>query len=193
MYPALTLAVALGAASPSQSMLGVLVAGDDDTARALLDVCPRVAVFPVPSNGSAPAQIAAYKASCPEGIAIARVGAAGMRVDATTVRILGPLWEQQVGALPSGMFGVGSRVTDPFCTTVDALRFPGTLTFWWSYHARSPTMTTNAQREAATSLGYRQIRADCSLVGVPLVITEAGPSGRAWGTADAEGPPPPPA
>src|SRR5919198_3473032 len=238
MYPALTLAVALGAASPSQSMLGVLVEGDDDTARALLDVCPRVAVFPVPSNGSAPAQIAAYKASCPEGIAIARVGAAGMRVDATTVRILGPLWEQQVGALgltpgqdgvegpsepvgsasgvaafwadfailvnglnlrpvvgalPSGMFGVGSRATDPFCTTVDALRFPGTLTFWWSYHARSPTMTTNAQREAATSLGYRQIRADCSLVGVPLVITEAGPSGRAWGTADAEGPPPPPA
>jgi hypothetical protein len=231
MRSVLLLAAALSASSPSRSMLGVMVEGDDDTARALLDVCPRLAVFPVPSNGSAAAQIAAYKASCPEGIAIVRVGAAGMRVDATTVRILGPLWEQQVGALgltpgqdgvegpsepvgsprglaafwadfailvngmnlrpivgalPSGMFGLGSRATDPFCTTVDALRFPGTLTFWWSYHARSPTMTTNALREALTSLGYRQIRADCSLVGVPLVITEAGPSGRAWDAADAE-------
>jgi hypothetical protein len=91
-----------------------------------------------------------------------------------------------VGALPSNLRGLGSRRSDPFCATVDALRFPGTLTWWWSYHARSPTMTTNADREASTSLGYRRVRADCSLVGVPLLLTEAGPAGRGWRASDAE-------
>src|SRR5919197_4956832 len=47
-------------------------------------------------------------------------------------------------------------------------------------------MATSAQREAATTLGYRRIRADCALVGVPLVVTEAGPSRRDWEAADAE-------
>jgi hypothetical protein len=227
----LVLAAALGATTPSRSMLGVFVTGDDDTARALLDACPRVAVFSAPSNGSA-AAIAAYKATCPEGIAIARVGIAGMAVvGAATLDQFRLAWQADVaalpltpgqdgvegpsepvgspaglaafwasfasfvngmnlrpvvGALPSAMGGVGSAATDPFCTTVEALRFPGTLTWWWSYHARSPTMTTNALREAATSLGYRQVRADCSLVGVPLVVTEAGPAGRGWLEADAE-------
>jgi hypothetical protein len=229
MGVALLLAVAL-AASPPPTMLGAFLAGDDDLARALLDSCPRLAVFPVPSNGSAAEQIAAYKASCPEGIAIVRVGDAKMPVELAAAALASGAWARHVeglglspgqdavegptvvgsaaalaafwarfamvvnglnlrpviGALPSAMPGLGSHRTDPFCATVEALRFPGTLTWWWSYHARSPTMTTNAEREARTSLGYRQIRKDCDLVGVPLVVTEAGPSGRPWTGRDAE-------
>jgi hypothetical protein len=229
MGAALVLAISL-AAAPPPTMLGAFLAGDDDVARALIDSCPRVAVFPVPSNGSAASQIAAYKASCPEGIAIVRVGDPRMRVDAASAALASGAWAREIqalgltpgqdavegptlvgpaaalaafwaqfatlvnalnlrpviGALPAAMPGLGSHRTDPFCATVDALRFPGTLTWWWSYHARSPTMTTNAEREAATSLGYRQIRKDCDLVGVPFVVTEAGPSGRAWAARDAE-------
>ena len=42
------LALALAAVSPSR--LGVVVRGDDETSRALLAACPRLAVFPLPGG-----------------------------------------------------------------------------------------------------------------------------------------------
>src|SRR5919108_5359987 len=95
----LLLALAVGAAAtPSRSMLGVFVVGDDATAQALLGAspCPRVAVFPLEANGTAAAQIAAYKEHCPGGIAIARVGTPGLAVNGSTVAALGGVWQQEL-------------------------------------------------------------------------------------------------
>ena len=96
-----------------------------------------------------------------------------------------PLFRRPVvGALPTGMPGVGATGTNPFCPTADAMRLK-TYSWWWSYHARSATMTTDLATELGSTLGFRQIRTDCTLAGFPLVITEAGPAApRAWQATD---------
>jgi hypothetical protein len=100
MSPAFALTLAL-AATPSASELGIVAAANDTTTDQVLAAsrCPRVVVFPVPGDGSATSQFQAYKASCPTGIAIARVGNANAAVDDTTVTTFGGIWMSQVAAL----------------------------------------------------------------------------------------------
>jgi hypothetical protein len=88
-----------------------------------------------------------------------------------------------VGALPPVLpVGAGS-VADEFCTTVSQVRLVG-VPFAWSYHARSPTMTTTLATESSTTFAYRQIAADCALTTTTLFLTEAGPSARNWQATD---------
>src|SRR5689334_3124464 len=191
------------AAVPSTSKLGVRVVGDDATARALLGAspCPQVAVFPVPSNGSAGAQIRDGATNCPRGVAIARVGsdadtaATGLQLLDTWLSLV-PAEAGWVEAPP--VTGAADQVTAfwaAFATRVQAAnKIPvlaatasspcpaATGTFWWSWRARSP-MTQGAD-ELATTLGYRSVAHDCGLSGTPLVLTDIAPAGRSWQASD---------
>jgi len=90
-----------------------------------------------------------------------------------------------VGALPSGLPSGAGTSSDAFCQVASqvASAVGGSASYGWSYHARSPTMTTNVATESSTTLAYRQIISDCGLR-APLYITEAGPIGRAWESTD---------
>jgi hypothetical protein len=120
------------AATPSASELGIVAAGNDPTTTdnvITASPCPRVVVFPVPADGSATSQLQSYKASCPAGIAIVRVGNPNAAVDATTVTMLGPLWMSQVtalGATPDGVEGP----SEPSAVSPDVL-----AQFWSDFAA----------------------------------------------------------
>lgn len=71
---------------------------------------------------------------------------------------------------------------DGFCSAARALRAGGT-SWGWSWHAVSPTTTTDPAVEASTTLGFRAVRDSCGLSGIPLFLTALRPS-RAWQAAD---------
>jgi len=126
----LALVLALAAAAPlSSSKLGVVASANDASTDSALasSPCPRLAVFPVPGDGSAAAQIAAYRANCPGGTAIARVGNPGLAVDATTVTTLGPGWMVQLAALNAVLDGVEGP-SEPTAVSSDVL-----AQFWSSF------------------------------------------------------------
>lgn len=82
----------------------------------------------------------------------------------------------------TGMPSLGAN--DEFCATVAAIT--ASSNWAWSYHARSPTMSTSATTEAGSALAYRQIATDCpGLAGKILYVTEAGRSSGAWHVAPA--------
>ena len=72
---------------------------------------------------------------------------------------------------------------DGFCATARALRTAGG-TWGWSWHAASPTTSTDPQVEAATTLAFRAVRDSCGLAGTPLFVTALRPSSRAWLASD---------
>ncbi|MFL5272662.1 MAG: hypothetical protein ACJ79E_11440 [Anaeromyxobacteraceae bacterium] len=191
------------AAVPSTSKLGVRVVGDDATARALLAAspCPQVAVFPVPSNGFAGAQIRDYLTNCPRGIAIARVGtdadtaADGLQLLETWLSLVpaeagwveapaAPGTADQVTAFRTAFANaVQARSKIPVLPATSTSCPAVTGTFWWSWRARSPM--TQGTDELATTLGYRTVLAGCpGLSAVPLVLTDIAPAGRAWQASD---------
>jgi Synergist-CTERM protein sorting domain-containing protein len=84
-----------------------------------------------------------------------------------------------VGAVSSTVLASGA---DGFCATANAMRSK-TFEWWWSFHAHSP-ITEDIATERGPTFGYRQIRSDCGIAGVPLVVSEAGPAGRSWVASD---------
>jgi hypothetical protein len=215
MITTLFLAAAV-AAVPSTSKLGVRVVGDDATSQALLaaDPCPRLTVFPVPSNGTAGAQITGYETSCPSGRVIAQItGQDGIAVSAAiadqvvpVLLALVPAGAQAVEG-PAGVTGTSADVAAfwaEFAVLIHNANLTpvvpagaGTafcpiagavgatgVTWWWSWRALSP-MTQGAD-ETPTTLGYRAVLTACtsSLAGVPLAVTDIAPAGRAWQSTD---------
>jgi hypothetical protein len=190
------------AAVPSTSKLGVRVVGSDDTGILAASPCPRVAVFPVPSNGFARQQIADFATSCPAGIAIAQVGTDGLGA-AAALQSLGVL----IGTVPAGaaaveapeLTGTADQVAAfwaQFAASVQAAGMipvlratpaspcpSATGTFRWSWSARSPM--TQGSDDVATTLGYRAVLARCQeLLGIPLVLTDIAPARGPWLASD---------
>src|SRR5690349_13762765 len=183
------------AAVPSTSKLGVRVVGADDTGLLAASPCPRVAVFPLDANAIAGAQVAAFKSVCPGGIAVARVGTDGLPVNAPVADQLVPVWLQtvppstdavegpQVTGLPAEVAAFWSRFAElvqaarkiPVLAVAATSPCPAaTGTFWWSWRARSPM--TQGPDDVATTLGYRTFAHDCTLAGLPLVLTDVAPA-----------------
>jgi hypothetical protein len=88
-----------------------------------------------------------------------------------------------VGALPSGLPSGAGSSSDAFCTVASQVssEVGGPTQYGWSYHARSPTMTTVLATEESSTLAYRQIAADCELT-APIFLTQAGPTTGGWQT-----------
>lgn len=90
-----------------------------------------------------------------------------------------------VGSLAPGLPADAGTSSDVFCQVASQVKSAvgGSASYGWSYHARSVAMSMDPATEAATTLGYRQITSDCGLSS-PLYLTQAGPSARAWTSAD---------
>jgi len=86
------------AASPS-TKLGVYVAGDDATSRALLagPGCPAVATFAVTSTTIPAAQVSAFRSVCPMSRIVAQVGDPGMSIVGGTLDAEWPTWSTLLG------------------------------------------------------------------------------------------------
>jgi hypothetical protein len=121
-----TLVLALAVAAPlSQSRLGVVASGNDPATDAVIasSPCARILVLPIPGDGAASAQLAAYRANCPGGTAIARVGNPGQPVTpgvGGTIDLLGATWRSQVAAL-GGPVDAVEGPSEPTAVSSDAL------------------------------------------------------------------------
>ncbi len=85
-----------------------------------------------------------------------------------------------IGAGQPALAGaLGPSSPNAFKPIADKLKASG-LSWGWSYHAFSTDLTKDLAIESQQSLRYRQIRDQCQLAGIPIVLSEAGQATPGW-------------
>lgn len=133
MSSAVVAIVAFALSTVSSSKLGVFVSNDDP--QAILAACPRLAVFPIPSNNANIASVmSAYKLACTGGKVIAQVGGRGLVIDTSTEANLGPVWLSSVNTVNAACSSCVDAVEGP-TESVETL-LGGVLPGFWADFAQ---------------------------------------------------------